>query len=149
MIYESSKGRARLEQSVRAHSTEGTLGADSMDLFFSAQDPSPLGPVGATSKAVLSPAGSPGGATGEKELSKAMALGHVLLDQESLHGTGDRADYTASEGKFVLSGGSPKVYDDLGNSTSGRQLTLFFADDKILVDSEVGLRTLTMHRVEK
>jgi lipopolysaccharide export system protein LptA len=149
MIYESSKGRARLEQTVRAHSTEGTLRADSMDLFFSAQDPSPPGPVGASSKAVLGPAGSPGGATGEKELSKAMALGHVLLDQESLHGTGDRADYTASEGKFVLSGGSPKVYDDLGNSTSGRQLTLFFADDKILVDSEVGLRTLTMHRVEK
>ena len=149
MIYESSKGRARLEQSVRAHSTEGTLRADSMDLFFSTQDPSPLRPIGATSKAVLGPAGSPGGATGEKELSKALALGHVLLDQESLHGTGDRADYTASEGKFVLSGGSPKVYDDLGNSTSGRQLTLFFADDKILVDSEVGLRTLTMHRVEK
>jgi lipopolysaccharide export system protein LptA len=149
MIYESSKGRARLEQTVRAHSTEGTLRADSMDLFFSAQDPSRLRPVGATSEAVVGPAGSPGVATGEKELSKALALGHVLLDQESLHGTGDRADYTASEGKFVLSGGSPRVYDDLGNSTSGRQLTLFFADDKILVDSEVGLRTLTMHRVEK
>ena len=149
MIYESSKGRARLEQGVRAHSTEGTLRADSMDLSFSAQNPSQYGPVEATSKAMVGPAGSLGGATGEKELSEALALGHVLLDQENLHGTGDRADYTASEGKFVLSGGSPKVYDDLGNSTSGRQLTLFFADDKILVDSEVGLRTLTMHRVEK
>ena len=98
---------------------------------------------------MLGPAGSPSGETSEKELSKAMASGHVALDQENLHGTGDRADYTASEGKFVLSGGPPKVYDELGNSTSGRQLTLFFADDKILVDSEVGLRTLTMHRVEK
>jgi lipopolysaccharide export system protein LptA len=150
MIYESSKGQARLEQTVRAHSTEGTLRADSMDLFFSAQGPSRYGPAGATSAAiVVGPAGSPGGANGEKELSKALAWGHVLLDQGSLHGTGERAEYTASEGKFVLSGGPPRVYDELGNSTSGRQLTLFFADDKILVDSELGLRTLTMHRVEK
>ena len=149
MTYKSDEGRARLEQGVQAHSNESTLRADSMDLFFTSQDPGRPGPIGPTSKAMLGPAGSPSGETGEKELSKAIALGHVVLDQESLHGTGDRADYAASEGTFVLSGGPPRVYDELGNSTSGRQLTLFLADDKILVDSEVGLRTLTMHRVEK
>jgi lipopolysaccharide export system protein LptA len=86
---------------------------------------------------------------GERQLVRATGVGHVIIDQEDRHGTGDRGEYSAAEGKFVLSGGPPSVYDDLGNSTSGRELTLFFADDKILVDSAIGLRTLTMHRVEK
>ena len=92
------------------------------------------------------PAGEQGG---ERQLVRATGVGHVVVDQEDRHGTGDRAEYSAAEGKFVLSGGPPSVHDELGNSTSGRELTLFFADDKIVVDSAIGLRTLTMHRVEK
>jgi lipopolysaccharide export system protein LptA len=65
------------------------------------------------------------------------------------HGTSQRADYTVADRKFVLSGGPPVLRDDSGNSTTGRQLTFIFADDTIVVDSEEGTRTLTLHRVEK
>ncbi len=55
----------------------------------------------------------------------------------------------AGEGKFVLSGGRPTLYDASRGTTTGRQLTFFFADDTIIVDSEEGSRTLTRHRVVK
>ena len=91
----------------------------------------------------------PAGSLGPQQLTRATALGHVIVEQEDRRGTSTQADYTASEGKFVLSGGPPIVYDASGNSTTGRQLTLFFSDDRIVVDSAEGLRTLTLHRVGK
>ena len=169
LTYTDEDGRARLEQSVRARSSEGTIRGDLMNLFFSSGDPVAVTPhmpgAGAVGSpvalSVVVPGRSAAGqgiarASGEadghgsgRRLVRATALGHVLVDQEDRHGTGDRGEYVAAEGKFVLSGGPPVVHDDSGNSTTGRELTLFFADDKILVDSADGLRTLTMHRVEK
>ena len=78
-----------------------------------------------------------------------MATGDVAVRQEDRRGTSNRAEYTASEGKFVLSEGKPTLYDSTGDTTTGRQLTFFFADDRIVVDSEEGSRTVTLHRVEK
>ncbi len=206
MTYASNEARARLEQGAKARSNEGTIRADTMDLYFSQGDfsqghfphgdlsPLDLSGEDFASGAVAPGAGAPGGSTpgtaargtsnravsgfgnavaipakspglassgmasarveqvdgqparrsggtageqgGERQLVRATGVGHVVVDQEDRHGTGDRAEYSAAEGKFVLSGGPPSVYDELGNSTSGRELTLFFADDKILVDSE-------------
>ncbi len=148
LTYDSDQGKGRLEQNVYTHSAEGGIRADSVDLFFA---PEPAGP--ATLSSILSSTGSPdtrGIATpGAQQLVRATAVGKVLVEQEDRHGTGSRAEYTASEGKFVLSGGPPIVYDSSGNSTTGRQLTLFFADDRIVIDSAEGLRTLTLHRVGK
>jgi lipopolysaccharide export system protein LptA len=137
MTYANNDGRARLEQGVRARSNEGSIRADAMDLFFAPEDPGSVSGRGAEGQGTA------------KQLVRATALGHVAIDQDNRHGTGDRGEYVAAEAKFVLSGGPPSVRDDLGNSTSGRQLTLFFADDKILIDSASGLRTVTTHRVEK
>jgi lipopolysaccharide export system protein LptA len=78
-----------------------------------------------------------------------VATGDVSVRQADRRGTSNRAEYTAPEGKFVLSGGKPTVYDSTGDTTTGRQLTFFFADDRIVVDSEEGSRTLSLHRVEK
>ncbi len=78
-----------------------------------------------------------------------MANGDVIVRQEDRRGTSDRAEYTASEGKFVLSEGKPTLYSSTGDTTTGRQLTFYFADDRIVVDSEAGARTVTLHRVEK
>jgi hypothetical protein len=57
--------------------------------------------------------------------------------------------YTAEDRKFVLSGGTPTLYDAEEGTTTGRELTFNLADDTIIVDSEKGSRTLTKHRVEK
>jgi hypothetical protein len=80
-------------------------------------------------------------------LSKAIATGGVTVLQGDRRGTAERADYVASDGKFILSGGKPTLYDSVFGTTTGRQLTFFLADDRILVDSEEGSRTLSRHRV--
>ncbi len=118
-----------------------------------APSPNPGSPRMVSTTVQTRVAGEPGQAVGAqgtgRQLIRATAAGHVAIDQQDRHGTGDRGEYAAAEGKFVLSGGPPIVHDDLGNSTSGRELTWFLADDKILIDSASGVRTLTLHRVEK
>lgn len=109
-------------------------------------------PTGTASTRATSTAASGSGtgiAPGGQQLVRAVATGSVAITQEDHRGTATRGEYTAFDGKLVLSGGPPRVYDNSGNSTSGRQLTLFLADDTILIDSAEGVRTLTMHPVEK
>ncbi|MGB9405450.1 MAG: hypothetical protein WCA98_18090, partial [Candidatus Acidiferrales bacterium] len=88
-------------------------------------------------------------ASGGRQLTHAVALGHVIVRQGDRHGTSERADYTAADEKFVLSGGQPTLTDASNDTTTGRSLTFFRASDTILIDSEAGSRTLTKHRVEK
>ena len=79
-----------------------------------------------------------------------MAQGDVVVRQGDRQGVAEQAEYTAAEEKFVLSGGQPTLIDDASSdTTTGRSLTFFVANDTILIDSQEGSRTLTKHRVEK
>jgi lipopolysaccharide export system protein LptA len=129
LAYWSSESRAKLEEDAWAQSRLGEIRARNIELFFSA------------------PSG------GAQQLERGIATGGVTVLASSVpdqrRGISERAEYTAAEGKFVLSGGKPTLFDPVLGSTSGRQLTFFLADDKILVESEEGFRTLSRHRVEK
>ena len=133
LSYWSGEARARLEQGVNAQSRQAQISSRVLELFFSSSGSS-AGPEAAGSA---------------QQLTRAAATGNVVVRQGDRRGTGERADYTPAEGKFVLSGGRPTLYDASRGTTTGRQLTFFFADDTIIVDSEEGSRTLTRHRVEK
>ena len=123
--FKTSESVVRLEENVRAESGVGQISSQFLDLFLSESQSS------------------------GRQLARAEARGAVSVRQGERRGTSDRADYFASEGKFVLSGGKPMLYDAVLGTISGRQLTFFLADDRILVDSEEGSRTVTRHRVEK
>ena len=84
-----------------------------------------------------------------RQLDHAIALGNVKVRDKDRLGTSDRADYTAADEKFVLTGGPPTLTDASNDTTTGRSLTFFRASDTILIDSDAGSRTLTKHRVEK
>jgi lipopolysaccharide export system protein LptA len=129
LTYWSQKSLGRLEQNASADSQEASIRAPNIDFLF--------GPV------------DPAKSSGPQQLTGAIATGGVNVRQLDRRGTSQRADYTVVDRKFVLSGGPPVVRDDSGNSTTGRQLTFIFADDRIVVDSEEGTRTLTLHRVKK
>ncbi|MDP9337472.1 MAG: hypothetical protein M3P45_01250, partial [Acidobacteriota bacterium] len=86
---------------------------------------------------------------GAQQISRAVGTGGVTVEEQSRKATAERAEYTAADGKFVMSGGNPTLFDGTQGTTTGRQLTFFLADDTIIVDSENGSRTLTKHRVEK
>ncbi|MBI1750836.1 MAG: hypothetical protein HY234_05730 [Acidobacteria bacterium] len=125
MTYWSSEGRVRMEGDASAQSSVGHIQSRTLELYLTSAN------------------------NGPKQLSKALATGGVTVQQRGRRGTAEHAEYLADEGKIVLSGGRPTLYDSILGTTSGRQLTFFLADDKILVDSEEGSRTLSRHRVEK
>jgi lipopolysaccharide export system protein LptA len=127
LTYWETESRARIEQDARVDSEQGSIQANQIDLYFS----------------------DAGAASGTKQLSRSVASGDVIVRQEDRRGTSDRAEYTASEGKFVLSEGKPTLYSSTGDTTTGRQLTFYFADDRIVVDSADGSKTVTLHQVEK
>jgi len=146
LTYLNDENRGHMEENVHAHSDEGSMIADAMDFFFT-----PAGTLGAADPSVAAKSGRPaqsGSAPGQ-QLIRAAAFGSVKVEQQGRHGAANRADYTAEDGRFVLSGGTPTVYDTSGNAAQGRQLTFFFGDDSINVDSAEGVRTLTLHQVEK
>jgi lipopolysaccharide export system protein LptA len=139
LVYEEGQHRARLEKRAHATSSDGSVWADRLDLFLSPKsgDSSPKA------------AADLGSSLEGQEVQRAQGFGNVRVESGDRTGTGEKGDYTAAEGKFILSGGHPTLIDKFGNSTAGRQLTFFFSDARIVVDSEEGSRTLTLHRVEK
>jgi len=141
LSYSESESRAHLERNVVAQSAEQEIRAPLMDLYFTRGEKSSPIPTSA--------APSPATQTGAQQISRAVATGGVIVEQGARRATAERGEYSAAEGKFVMSGGNPTIFDASEGTTTGRQLTFFLADDTIIVDSENGSRTLTKHRVEK
>ncbi len=142
LSYNETTNTAHLEKNVVIQSPDQRIRAPIMDLFFT------RGANTAASAATTRPKEVPS-TPGTQQISRAIGTGGVIVDQAGRRATADRGEYTASDGKFVMSGGNPTLYDGSAGTTTGRQLTFFLADDTIIVDSENGSRTLTKHRVEK
>ncbi|HXW17082.1 MAG TPA: LPS export ABC transporter periplasmic protein LptC [Candidatus Acidoferrales bacterium] len=135
-------GRAHLEDGAFAESVDQSVKSRTLDLFLSP----PTAPAAGQGADATT---ADGIVTGGRQLIRALALGNVVVHQADRQGTGERADYTAADEKFVLSGGLPTVTDEDNNRTTGRSLTFYRASDTIFIDSENGSRTLTRHQVEK
>ena len=138
LSYKEAESRAHLERNVVAKSAEQEIRAPLMDLYFTRSERNAPAATGAgTAQA------------GAQQISRAVATGGVIVEQGTRRATADRGEYSGVDGKFVMSGGNPTIFDASEGTTTGRQLTFFLADDTIIVDSENGSRTLTKHRVEK
>jgi len=141
LTYRDADNRAHLEKNVVAQSAEQIMHAAVVDLYFTrAGKPN-------SNAANGSAAANP--AAGAQQISRAVGTGGVIVEQGTRKATAERGEYNATDGKFIMSGGNPAIYDAVEGTTTGRQLTFFLADDTIIVDSENGSRTLTRHRVEK
>ena len=139
LTYNDAENRAHLGKDVVAQSSEQGIRAPQMDLYFTRSEKAPTAPGGAAASATA----------GAQQISRAVATGGVMVEQGTRRATAERGEYTAIDGKLVMTGGNPTIFDASEGTTSGRQLTFFLADDTIIVDSEKGSRTLTKHRVEK
>jgi lipopolysaccharide export system protein LptA len=135
LTYNDAQSHAHLEHDVIAISSEQKMRAPVVDLYF-------------TRGTTIGAAGAPNTASGPQQISRAVGTGGTIVEEEGRKAVAEQGVYTASDGKFVMSGGSPTMYDATEGTTKGRQLTFFLADDTIIVDSENGPRVLTRHRVE-
>jgi lipopolysaccharide export system protein LptA len=145
LTYNDVTSIAHLEKNVVVQSPDERIRAPIMDLFFTRGTQTTASATSANTAATNAPGAPPG----PQQISRAIGTGGVIVDQAGRRAVADRGEYTASDGKFVMTGGSPTLYDTSEGTTVGRQLTFFLADDTIIVDSENGSRTLTKHRVEK
>ena len=135
LVYYDAENRAHLERNVTAQSTQEKIHAPIMDLYFTR----------ASAAATSTPAN---GSQPTQQISRAVGIGGVTVEEGTRKATAERGEYTAADGKFVMSGGTPTIFDGSAGTTTGRKLTFFLADDTIIVDSGDGSRTLTKHRVE-
>ena len=129
--YWDTENRAHLEKNVVVVSENEKMRGPVLDLYF-VREPDPKT-----------------GAQGPSKISRAVGTGGVEVQQGDRRGTAQRGVYTADDDKFVLSGGTPTLYDAEEGTTTGRELTFNIADDTIIVDSGNGSRTLTRHRVQR
>jgi LPS export ABC transporter protein LptC len=165
LLYNDTESHAHLEKNVVAQSIDQKMRAPVVDLYFThaATNPATSSSGAATSSstststssAMATSATTAAGiktttaANGPQQISRAVGTGGVIVEEGARKAVAERGVYTASDGKFVMSGGNPTLYDGAEGNTSGRQLTFFLADDTIIVDSESGSRILTKHRVDK
>jgi len=138
LTYLDAESRAHLEKNVVAQSADQRMRAAAVDLYFTR-----TAKPDSNASAPLNPA------AGAQQISRALGTGGVIVDQGTRKATAERGEYNAADGKFVMNGGTPTIFDAVEGTTTGRQLTFFLADDTIIVDSENGSRTLTRHRVER
>jgi len=131
LTYWDKENRAYLENDVKVQSADQKIHSAAMEIYFT------RGNFGN------------GNAPGAQQISRAVGTGGVTVEQGLRRAMSERGEYTASDGKFVMSGGTPTIFDAAEGTTTGRQLTFFSADATIIVDSENGSRTLTKHRVER
>jgi lipopolysaccharide export system protein LptA len=141
LAYEELESRAHLDGHVTAQSEAQRIRSEVLDLYFTRANAA-ASVAAASEKSSSAPAGA-------QQISRAVGDGGVIVEEQGRKATAQHAEYTAAEGKFVMSGGKPTLFDGTQGTTTGRQLTFFLADDTIIVDSENGSRTLTKHRVEK
>ncbi|MCI0415396.1 hypothetical protein L0222_21705, partial [bacterium] len=79
------------------------------------------------------------------ELDRLYAQGKVTILHEQKRGTGSQATFFAKDRRLVLEG-YPKLSETGKADIVGRMLTLFLADDRILIDGqEDGRATTTLH----
>jgi lipopolysaccharide export system protein LptA len=144
LTYRDAESRAHLEKNVVAQSAEQKMRGAAVDLYFTRAEKPNAPNANVTNGSA--PASPPVGA---RQISRAVGTGGVIVEQGARKATAERGEYSATDGKFVMSGGNPTIYDAAEGTTTGHQLTFFLADDTIIVDSETGSRTLTKHRVDR
>lgn len=150
LTYTDAERKAHYEGSVNATSEDATLSSDQMDVLFA---------NGASGReGVASRAGSPGGepppaakaslATGAK-LEKIIASGSVVITQPDRRATGDKLTYTAEDGKFVLTGGPPAIFDAKQGKVIGNSVTMFRDDDRVIVEGNNAAPAVTETNISR
>jgi len=138
LTYWDAENRAHLSQNVVVQAPDQKMTGQDLDLYFTRANGANAG----------AGPGNPN-SQGAQQISRAVGTGGVTVQQGDRRATAERGEYTATDGKFVMTGGTPTLFDATEGTTTGRQLTFFLADATIIVDSENGSRTLTKHRVQK
>jgi lipopolysaccharide export system protein LptA len=132
-----------------ASSSDLTIASNQMDVFLSpegmerrASSPVPSRRTGETPVAAAQPLSA-----GPASLEKIIASGTVVITEPNRRGTGETLIYTAADDKFVLTGGTPSIFDAEHGKITGVSLTLYRRDDRVVVEGDSSSPAVTQTRV--
>jgi lipopolysaccharide export system protein LptA len=86
---------------------------------------------------------------GPGQLDRMVAEGDVVIQEPQRRAEGQKLVYTASEDRFVLTGGPPSIFDAEQGKITGVSLTFFRRDDRVLVEGEASTPVVTTTRVAR
>jgi lipopolysaccharide export system protein LptA len=86
---------------------------------------------------------------GPGQLDHMVAQTDVVVQQPNRRADGQNLVYTAADDKFVLTGGSPSIFDAEQGKITGVSLTFFRGDDRVLVEGEGSTPVVTTTRVAR
>jgi lipopolysaccharide export system protein LptA len=137
LIYIDNERKAHFEGAVVAKSADATMTGNQVDVYLQARgEPA-------------SPQQSAPPLAGASQIEKIIADGQIVIVQPTRRAQGDHLVYTASEDKFVLSGGPPSIFNAERGKVTGDSLTFFRRDDRVLVEGEAKSPTVTQTRVAR
>ena len=133
LTYSDPDRRAHYDGGVTARGTGFEATSDEMDAYLLPRSQS------SNNQSLNSPG----------RLDRMVAQGHVGVQQPGRRADGNNLVYTASEDKFVLTGGPPSIFDAERGKITGVSLTFFRGDDRVLVEGEASTPVVTQTRVAK
>src|SRR5882724_4023679 len=137
LTYTDSERKAHFEEAVQAKGADLTITSKVMDVFLQPRD-----------QAILNQSITGTGA-GTGKIDHIVASGQVAIVQPGRRANGDLLVYTTSDDKFVLTGGSPSIFDAEQGKITGVSLTLFRHDGRVVVEGNNTSPTVTQTRVAR
>ena len=131
--YVDAERRIFLDGGVTAKASDATMTGQRMTVFLLPRS---------QSKAGTNPA-MPG------QVERIIAEDQVVLIQPTRRATGERLVYTSLDDKYVLTGGSPSIFDAERGKTTGDSLTFYKHDDRVLVDGRETSPAITRTQVAR
>jgi lipopolysaccharide export system protein LptA len=92
---------------------------------------------------------SNGSLQGQGQLDRIVAEGDVVVREAVRRAQGEKLVYTAFDEKFVLTGGSPSIFDAEHGKTTGDSLTFYKRDDRVQVEGRDASPSVTQTRVAR
>ena len=83
------------------------------------------------------------------QVERIVAEHRVVIAQPARHAAGERLVYTSADDKYVLTGGTPSIFDAERGKTTGNSLTFFRHDDRVLVEGKETSPTVTKTQVAR
>jgi lipopolysaccharide export system protein LptA len=133
LTYSDADRRAHYDGGVTARGTAFEATSDEMDAYLLPR----------------SQASSNQSLNGPGRLDRMVAQGHVVVQQPGRRAVSQTLVYTASDDKFVLTGGPPSIFDAERGKITGVSLTFFRGDDRVLVEGGASTPVVTQTRLAK
>lgn len=131
LVYSDRERRGDFRGSVTAQDETDLVRCDDALIFLK---PAEAGP-GKTAEAGKT-AAAKGTASGNAQLQRMIAMGHVVFTQPGRRGNGEKLVYTADDGQYVLTGTRatpPAIWDQTHGTTTGEKIAFNSENDAIEV----------------